>query len=472
METLTTDICVIGAGAGGLSVAAGAVQMGARVVLIEGGEMGGDCLNHGCVPSKALLSSARVAASRSRGAALGVEPVVPRVDFAQAQAHVASVITAIAPHDSQERFEGLGCTVIRDWARFTSPRDVVAGGKRIRARRFVVATGSRPALPPIPGLDQVPVQTNETIFSLTEQPAHLLIIGAGPIGMEMAQAHRRLGSEVTVLEADRALGAEDPDAARFVTETIGSEGVRLIQGAQVTQVSGQAGSIELSCADGTRHQGTHLMVATGRKPAIEGLNLEAAGVRFTRSGIEVNASLRSSNRRIYAIGDVAGQGQFTHLAGYHAGLIVRSMLFALPSKTGRTPIPRVTYTSPELAQIGPTEAEARRQHGDKVEVFKLGFEANDRALAEGASEGLIKLMVLKGRPVGVTIAGENAGEMIAFWSLAIANRLKLSAIAGTIFPYPTRAELSKRVAGAYFTPKLFESDLVKRVVRLVQRMLP
>lgn len=472
MDIVKTDICVIGAGSGGLSVAAGAVQMGASVVLIEGHEMGGDCLNFGCVPSKALLAAGHAAQAHRQGAGLGVTPSEPLVDFTKAKDHVASVVAAIEPHDSQERFEGLGCTVIRDWARFVSAREVDAGGKRIRARRFVIATGSSPVVPPIPGLDAVPVLTNETIFAERERPDHLLIIGAGPIGMEMAQAHRRLGAEVTVIESARALGNDDPEAAQVVVERLRAEGVTLHEGLRVASVSGQAGAITVTAEDGQQITGTHLLVATGRKPNVERLNLDAAGVTTNRAGIEVNASMKTSNRRIYAIGDVAGQGQFTHMAGYHAGVIIRSMLFSLPSKARTDHIPRVTYTDPELAQIGPTEAEAKTQHGDALQVFKLGFDANDRAQAESNTEGFVKLMVVKGRPIGATIVGPKAGEMIAIWALAIANRLKMGAIAGMVLPYPSRAELSKRVAGTYFTPKLFESDLVKRVVGMVQKWLP
>lgn len=470
-DRLETDICVIGAGAGGLSVAAGAVQMGARTVLVEGGQMGGDCLNHGCVPSKALLAAARAAEAQRRPGP-GTAPVQPEVDFAAAQAHVARTIAAIAPHDSQERFEGLGVRVIRDWARFVSPSEVQAGDLRIRARRFVIATGSRPAVPPVPGLDGVPWLTNESLFALTEVPGHLLILGGGPIGLEMAQAHRRLGAQVTVVEGARALGREDPEAAALVLAALRREGVQVIEGAQVERARGRAGAIELQVAGGTILIGTHLLVAAGRVPALDRLNLDAAGVRHDRAGVTVDAGLRSSNRRVYAVGDAAGQGQFTHLAGYHAGLVVRSALFGLPARVRTDHIPRVTYTDPELAQVGLTESEARARHGARLTVLRLGFEASDRAQAEGRTEGLLKVMAVAGRPVGATIAGPGAGEQIALWSLMLANRMKLTALAGTVLPYPTMAELSKRTASTYFTPRLFDNPLIKRVVRVVQRWLP
>lgn len=471
MERIRADLCVIGAGAGGLSVAAGAAQMGARVVLVEGHRMGGDCLNSGCVPSKALLAAARAAAAHRRGFA-GVAGDEPVVDFAAARDHVAQVIAGIAPHDSQERFEELGVTVIRDWARFTAPREVEAGGRRIRARRFVIATGSRPAVPPIPGLDGVPYLTNETLFDLRAAPGHLLIIGGGPIGLEMAQAHRRLGCRVTLIEGARALGRDDPEAAALVLARLRAEGVEILEGVAVERVAGRTGAIEVRVAGGTVLVGTHLLVATGRLPNIERLDLDAAGVRHDRAGIAVDAGLRTSNRRVYAIGDVAGQGQFTHVAGYQAGVVIRPLLFGLPGRARTDHLPRVTYTDPELAQIGPTEAEARAVHGAAVQVIRLGFDAADRARAEGRTDGLVKVMVLTGRPLGVTIAGPGAGEMIGVWALAIANRLKMASIAGMVLPYPTMGELSKRAAGTYFSPKLFDNPLIKRVVRLVLRFVP
>ena len=471
MQRIKTDICVIGAGSGGLSVAAGAAQMGARVVLIEGDRMGGDCLNHGCVPSKALLASGKAAAAHRRGFA-GIAAQEPTVDFAAAKDHVAQVIAAIAPHDSQERFEGLGVEVIRDWAEFTGPREVRAGKTLIRARRIVIATGSRPVIPPIPGLDTVPCLTNETIFDLREPPGHLLIVGGGPIGLEMAQAHRRLGCKVTVIEGAAALGREDPEAAALVLARLRAEGIEIVEQAQVERIGGRAGAIEVQVAGGTVMMGTHLLMAVGRRPALDRLKPDVAGVRIEKGAVAVDDRLRSSNRRVYAIGDAAGRGQFTHLAGYQAGVVIRSLLFALPARVRADHIPRVTYTDPELAQIGLTEAEARHDHGAELMVFRQGYGDNDRARAEGHTEGFIKLMVVKGRPVGVTIAGPQAGEMLAPWSVALDNRLKLGAIAAAVFPYPTMGELSKRVAGAYFTPKLFDNALVKRVVRTVQALVP
>lgn len=471
MPTIKADICVIGAGSGGLSVAAGAVQMGASVILIEGHKMGGDCLNFGCVPSKALIAAGAQAHAMTRGAQFGVSPTAPKVSYAKAKDHVRSVIKTIEPVDSQERFEGLGVTVLRDHAEFVSPTQVKAGDHVIEARRFVVATGSSPLVPPIPGLDTVPYDTNETIFDLRKKPRHLLIIGGGPIGLEMAQAHCRLGSPVTVVEADRALGKDDPELAKIVLDRLRDEGVEIAEGAVAEKVTGKAGAISIHTADGRVFEGSHLLVAVGRRANVDQLGLNKAGIEVDRF-IKVDAGLRTTNRRVYAIGDVAGPLQFTHVAGYHAGVIIRSMLFGLPSKARTDHIPWATYTDPELAQVGLIEHQARQTYGDAVEVVRFDYAENDRAIATRQTTGLIKVMVHKGRPVGASIVGAEAGELIGIWALAIANKMKMSAIAGMVLPYPTLGEINKRAAGAYFSPRLFENTMVKRIVGFVQKTLP
>ncbi|WP_300435224.1 FAD-dependent oxidoreductase [uncultured Mameliella sp.] len=472
MEKLTCDLLILGAGSGGLSVAAGASQMGADVILLEGHKMGGDCLNYGCVPSKALIASAKAAHGMAHAAAYGVADAAPQVDYAAAKDHVADVIAQIEPVDSQERFEGFGVRVIREYGRFLSDREVEAGGYRITARRIVVATGSSPLVPPIPGLDGVPYLTNETLWELRERPEHLLIIGGGPIGMEMAQAHRRLGSSVTVIEGARALGKDDPELAGIVLESLRGEGIEIAEEALAQEVRGTAGAIEVEVKDGRVFRGSHLLVAVGRKPNIDRLNLEAAGIETTKAGIKVDASLKSTNSRVYAIGDVAGGMQFTHVAGYHAGIVIRSAVLGLPAKARTDHIPWATYTQPELAQVGLTEDAARKAHGDRMEVARFDYHHNDRAIAERKTRGVIKVMVVKGRPVGVSIVGHQAGELINLWSLVIANRLKMSAVSNMVSPYPTIGEINKRAAGAYFSPRLFENETVKKVVRLVQRWLP
>ncbi len=472
MKQIKTDVLVIGAGSGGLSVAAGASQMGADVVLLEAHKMGGDCLNYGCVPSKALIASGKAAYGQSHSDVYGVANVVPQVDYAAAKDHVRDVIAQIEPVDSQERFEGFGVNVIREFGHFISDTEVQAGDTVISARRIVIATGSSPFVPPIDGIDTVPYLTNETLWDLRDKPEHLLIIGGGPIGMEMAQAHVRLGSKVTVIEGAKALGKDDPEMAAIVLDNLRSEGVEIVEDTKASRIEGSDGEVTVHSEDGRRFTGSHLLVAVGRKANIDNLKLDVAGVETTRSGVKVDASLRTTNKRVYAIGDAAGGLQFTHVAGYHAGVIIRSMLFGLPSKAKTSHIPWATYTDPELAQVGLTEAQAKDEHANKLEVVRFRYEHNDRAIAERKTSGLIKVMVVKGRPVGVSIAGHQAGELINLWALVLANKMKMSQVAAMVAPYPTIGEVNKRAAGAYFSPRLFGSDLVKRVVGLVQRFIP
>lgn len=468
-DAVQADLCVIGAGSGGLSVAAGAAQLGARVVLIEAGAMGGDCLNTGCVPSKALLAAAKHAHAMGAGTPFGVAPAAARVDYAAVMDHVAGAIAAIAPHDSQERFEGLGVQVIRAHAQFVSPVEVATGARRIRARRFVLATGSRPALPPIPGLDTAPYLTNETLFDLRQRPDHLIVLGGGPVGIEMAQAHRRLGAEVTVIEAARALGRDDPEAAAVVLAALRAEGVAIHEGAQAARVAGGDGAVTVTLADGSAVTGSHLLVATGRRAATGGLGLDAAGIAHDARGIAVDAGLRTTNRRVYAIGDAAGGLQFTHVAGYHAGIVIRSALFGLPARARTDHVPRVTWTDPELAQVGLTEAEARARFGSAVGTVRVAMGRVDRAVTEGCADGFIKVMVRRGRPVGATMAGPGAGELIQIWALAMSAGLKMSALAGMVVPYPAWGDISRAAVSAHFGPRLFGNIWAKRLVRLVQR---
>ena len=470
MKSRHFDIAVIGAGSGGLSVAAAAAQFGQTVVLFEKGEMGGDCLNYGCVPSKALLAAARQAQAMRGGAPFGISPVEPEIDFAAVSAHVRRAIAAIAPHDSQERFEKLGVTVIRAAASFHDARTLEAAGERFTARRFVIATGSRPAVPPIPGLSDVPYLTNETLFGITRLPPHLLVLGAGPIGVEMAQAHRRLGARVSIIEAGVPLGQDDPELSAIVLERLGAEGVEIITGRAVTRTSHDGAGIRLDWAGGGFITGSHLLVAAGRRPNIEHLGLEAAGIAATPRGITVDRRLRTSNRRVHAVGDVAG-GRFTHEAGYQAGIVIRNMLFGLPART-RASMPHVTYTDPELAQAGLTEAEARTLHGSALRVLRWPFTGNDRAQAEGRTDGLVKIVTGRGgRILGAGIVGPGAGELIQPWILALERGLKISAMATPVLPYPTRGEAGRRAAVNYFQD--FASNrLVRSVINLVKTVRP
>jgi pyruvate/2-oxoglutarate dehydrogenase complex dihydrolipoamide dehydrogenase (E3) component len=472
---LHADLCIIGAGSGGLSVAAGAVQMGASVVLIEKGEMGGDCLNTGCVPSKALIAAAHAAHAVRDGKRFGVHAAEPAIHFGEVHAHVHGVIGAIAPHDSVERFEGLGVHVIKAAARFVDPETVEAGGERIKARRFVIATGSRAAVPPVPGLAEAGYLTNESVFELKERPDHLIVIGGGPIGIEMAQSFRRLGSRVTVIEKFGILAKDEPEAVEVVRASLGRDGVTVIEKVGLSEVrregAGVTAILDGDSAVGRAVSGSHLLVAAGRRPNIENLGLDAAGVAFTPKGVTVDARLLTSNRKVFAIGDVSGGPQFTHVAGYHAGIVIRNALFGLPAKVDYAALPWVTYADPELAHAGLTEADARKA-GHEVQVLSWSFDMNDRAQAERATEGLAKIVLgQKGRILGATIVGPRAGELIGAWGLAISAKLKIGAVASAMLPYPTLSEISKRAAGSYYTPKLF-GPLTRRIVGFVQRILP
>jgi pyruvate/2-oxoglutarate dehydrogenase complex dihydrolipoamide dehydrogenase (E3) component len=461
-ELIEADICVIGAGSGGLSVAAGAAQLGAPTVLIEADRMGGDCLNVGCVPSKCLIAAARHAHALRQGGPFGIAPVEPVVDMKSVKRHIDDVIAGIAPHDSVERFEGLGVRVIKARARFTGPAEIAAGGQRIRARRFVVATGSRPAVPPVGGLDGVSFFTNETIFDNDVLPEHLIVLGGGPIGCELAQAYRRLGARVTILDIGPLLPKDDPELVAVVRQSLEADGVEILDRIEVVRAEPGPALVIRSDGEVRRIAGSHLLVAAGRKPNIEELGLEAAGINYDKRGITVTDGLKTSNAKVYAIGDVAGGLQFTHVAGYHAGLVIRNALFRLPVKAKPETVPWVTYTDPELASVGLSEAAAREQ-GIAHEVVRWPFAENDRARTERATEGLVKLVIGKGRVLGAAIVGAHAGELILPWVMAVQERAKVSTMAGLIAPYPTLGEAGKRAAGAHFTPRLFSAKTRKLV---------
>ena len=471
-ERIRADLCVIGAGSGGLAVAAGASQMGADTVLVEKGRMGGDCLNYGCVPSKALLAAARAAQSIRDAPRFGVDGAAPRVDFARVHAHVHDVIAGIAPHDSVERFRGLGVDVLQGAAAFVGPSEVAVGDRRIRARRFVVATGSSPAVPPLPGLAEVDFLTNETVFDRVELPPRLLAVGGGPIGLELAQAFRRLGAEVAVFEMARALAADDPEIAELVVTRLRREGIAIHENARVVRVERSEGGVRVvaETADGEiADEGSDLLVAAGRTANVEGLGLERAGIEYSPRGIRVDTRLRTTNRRVFAIGDVSAPLQFTHVAAYQASVVLRNALFPFKTRARHHNIPWVTYTDPELAHVGLHEGLlGERRRG--LRVLRWPFAENDRAAADRDTDGLVKVVTgRRGRILGATIVGPHAGELIAPWVLALENNLGIGALARAVAPYPTYGEVSKRAAGSYYTPSLF-GPRMRKIVRWLSRL--
>lgn len=457
-QTIDADICIIGAGSGGLSVASGATQLGLKTVLIEKGEMGGDCLNTGCVPSKALLSASKWH---------------PTPTYSDAMKHVHEVIASIAPHDSQERFEGLGVHVIREHGAFIDAHSIRAGHNIIRFKKAVIATGSRASIPPIEGLDKDRVLTNETIFDLKEKPDHLIIIGGGPIGVEMAQAHHHLGSKVTIIEAQKLLQRDDPHNVAILMDQLIASGIHIFENTTIKHVSHNKNDIALTCSvEGheTIIHGTHILVAAGRSPNAGGLDLDKAGITYDAKGIQTDKRLRTNKKHIFAIGDVAGGPQFTHIAGYHAGIVIRNVCFKMPAKVDYKALPWATYTTPELAQVGMTEAQARTQHGDAIQVIEHPLTKNDRATAEGSTTGQLRVIATKkGHVLGASMVGDNAGDLIQIWGLMIGQKLKLSALAGMIAPYLTRGEINKHAAGTFYTHKLF-SDKTRWVVRMLGKL--
>jgi pyruvate/2-oxoglutarate dehydrogenase complex dihydrolipoamide dehydrogenase (E3) component len=465
------DLMVIGAGASGLSVAAGAAQLGVKTALVERDRMGGDCLNLGCVPSKALLAAAHSANAVRDAGRFGLSVPSPEVDWDAVRSHVQGVIAAIAPNDSEARFTALGVTVLRGEARFTGSASVSVNGQTLTARRFVIAAGSRAAVPPIPGLAEVPHWTNANLFDLAEKPDHLLILGGGPIGLEMADAFAGLGCRVTVIEASTIANRDDPELVLGLRLALTSRGITILEGAAVA--AAEPGPTFV-LKDGRRISGTHVLVAVGRRPNLETLDLAAAGITTSRSGIVTDPGLRSpGNKRVFVVGDIAdpvgiGPRVFTHVGLHHAGIVIRRALFRLPANVNYAALPRVIYTDPELAQTGMTEAEAKAS-GRTIRVLRWPLSENDRAVAERNETGMVKLIVSGNRVIGAGILAPHAGEMIGQWSLAISRKIPISALAGQIVPYPTRSEAGKRAVGSFFAPRLF-SDRTKALVRFLGRL--
>jgi pyruvate/2-oxoglutarate dehydrogenase complex dihydrolipoamide dehydrogenase (E3) component len=456
------DIAIIGGGAGGLVVAAGGAALGAKVALVEKHRLGGDCLWTGCVPSKTLLRSAKLAHEMRHADRWALQPAHAQPDLARVMERVAGVIREIEPNDSPERFRGLGVEVFLAEGRFVAPDAFEVEGRRLTATTFVIATGSRPAIPRLPGIDAVPYLTNETVFDLRENVPSLVVVGAGPIGCEMAQAFQRLGSEVDVVDvAPHILPREDPDVAAVVLQQMQAEAVRFHLGASILGFAGRKGDVRATvrAADGDVRElaGKHLLLAAGRAANLEGLGLDAAGVDVERGRLVLEDGLRTTNPRIYAIGDVAGGLQFTHLAEHHAGIVLRHAIFRMTWTKPSTVVPWCTYTDPELARVGLSETEAR-QSGVAHEVHRFPFAEIDRARAEGATAGFAKILTdPKGKLLGAAIVGAHAGELIAECAFALQRGMRLDAVADVIHAYPTLAQINRRVADqrrkAQLTPR-------------------
>jgi len=471
-QTIEADFCIIGAGAGGTTLAVMAAAFGQRVVLIEQHKIGGDDLNYGSVPSKALLAAAKRANAMRTASPFGIRGVEPLIDHAAVRKHVQEVVARGGPNAMAERFSGLGVRVIASAAKFINRETVAAGEYRISARRFVIATGSSPVVPPIPGLADVPYFTNETIFDVATLLPHLIIIGAGSTGLEMAQAYRRLGSRVTVLDQAQALGSEDPELAVVLLTRLHNEGIVIRESVRIKRVTGTVGQMALqfeSDAGIETIEGSDLLIAAGRKANVADLGLEAAGVKFSSSGIKVNSGLVTSNGRVFAIGDATGGPRYAHVAGDHAEIVLRRSLFRLGAKTTQRRAARSIFTEPELAQVGLSEAEARAAHG-KINVLRWPYHENARAQAERATDGHIKVVTSKrGHILGAAIVGANAGEIIQMWSLAISQGLKIRAMTDWVSPYPTYAEINKRAAIRYFATAP-SNPYLRKVIALLAKL--
>ena len=452
------DLVVIGGGAAGLVTAGGAAQLGARTLLVERHRLGGECLYTGCVPSKAVIAVA--AAMSGRGSD-------PADNWSAARAAVCSAITTIEPHDSPERFRGFGVEVCFGEAAFTGPTTLCIGDRTVTARRFVVATGSDPAIPPVPGLAALPCHTNETIFDLVETPDRLLVIGGGVIGCELAQAFSRLGIKVSLVDIGSILPNDDPDAVAVVRAQLTADGVMLHEKVEIVAASGSAGAIALMLGDGTRLTGSHVLVATGRKARTAGFGLDLANVATGRNGIIVDKHLRTSNRRIFAIGDCRDGPRLTHAADQDARTVIQNALFPFRKATDYSALPAAIFTDPELAQVGLTEARARAAHSD-VDVWRHDFDHNDRSVTEGDMRGFVKIMARGNRVVGVTIVGAHAGELLALASFAVAGKLTLGDLANRTFAYPTLAEALRFAAEQRGQAKLF-TPFMRRLTGFFQR---
>ncbi len=462
MATYDYDMGIVGGGAAGLTVASGAAQLGAKTLLVEKeGKLGGDCLHFGCVPSKTLIRTAQVYHTMRNAQSFGLPPVeMPAVDFKRVRERIQSVVSTIQKHDSEERFCSLGAKVAFGDPTFSDEHSVQLNGQTVSAKNWVIATGSSPGVPPIEGLEKTPYLTNREIFSLERLPESMIILGAGPIAVEMAQAFSRLGTAVFVVQRGaQILSREDRDMAEGVMQVLAAEGITFYLNTSIIDVKDLGSRREVRFKDSAGKinslRAEQILVAMGRSPNVEGLNLYGIGIERDRKGIKVDARLRTVQKHIFAAGDVTGTFQFTHAAGYEGGIVVGNAIFHLPRKTDYTLLPWCTYTDPELAGVGMNEKEARAA-GVQYSVFVEAFKDNDRSLAEGGGVGKIKMILGPDeKPIGVQILGPKAGELLNEWVAVLNGKVKLSTLASAVHPYPTLGEINKRVAGAYLSPKIF-----------------
>ncbi|UCE76238.1 MAG: mercuric reductase [Gammaproteobacteria bacterium] len=466
------NLVIIGGGPAGLVIASVAAQLGLKVTLIEKSDkLGGDCLHTGCVPSKTLIQAAKVAALMRRGAEFGLDAFEPQVDLGRVNDHVQSVIDRIQKHDDPERFRGYGCEVLFGKAEFVDAHRVRVNDEVVRGRRIVIATGSRPFIPPIAGLEEAGFATNENLFSLRELPGRLVVLGGGPIGVEMAQAFARLGSQVTLVERlPHLLPQEDPELADALRDLLIAEGIRIHTDTSAERVRVSNDTRVLECSGDLNLEADQLLVAVGRRPSLEGLNLEAAGVEYDRRGIGVDSRMRTSKKHIFACGDVCGPYPFTHMAEYQAGIVISNAVFRFPKQADYSVVPWVTYTDPELARVGLTAKQAADKGLDPV-VLRFPFKDIDRAIAEVEPHGFVKLVTHKKKILGASILGPHAGELLHEVVLAMKTGASIGDISTTIHAYPTLAQVHRRTVNTFYGTKLF-SPATRRLVRWINRLIP
>ncbi len=471
VDILKTDVCVIGAGSAGLVVAAGAALFGVNVVLIEKNLMGGDCLNYGCVPSKALIYAGKLKEKLNKVEKIGMSVHIQETNFSKIKNYIENVIKSIEPNDSVERFQGMGIKVIKGNAKFINQKQIVVNNQVISSKKFVICSGSKPYIPEIEGLDAVAFFTNETIFSNTEKPNHLIIVGAGAIGVELAQAYSNLSVKVSIIDQSNFLNGKDNELSSILKSKLLSQGINIYENKKIKKIS-KFGEKKFNIfLDEAGNElildFSHILLATGRVINLDELELNKAGIKYSKYGISVNSKLRTSNKRVYAAGDVLGKNMFTHSASYEAGIVLRNILFKIPAKSSSN-IPDVIYSSPEYASIGLSEEEAFKNNSS-VNILRWPLSENDRAVAESEEVGLIKVLTARnGKILGVKILSPNAGDLIVPWILAINKNLKISSMASLIIPYPTFSEITKRASSNFFLPKLTSKTLQKLVKMLVK----